>query len=76
MAEDEMVRWNHFLNGHEFEEAPTPQLKSINFSAFSLLYGPTLTAIHVRSINKNKYFLKNILWEGCSTGRGYTYTYG
>ena len=22
MAEDEMVRWNHFLNGHEFEEAP------------------------------------------------------
>ena len=21
-TEDEMVRWNHFLNGHEFEEAP------------------------------------------------------
>ena len=22
MAEDEMVRWHHWLNGHEFEEAP------------------------------------------------------
>ena len=28
------------------ESSPTPQLKSINFSAFSLLYGPTLTSIH------------------------------
>ena len=22
MIEDEMVRWNHWLNGHEFEQAP------------------------------------------------------
>ena len=22
MAEDEMVRWHHLLNGHEFEQAP------------------------------------------------------
>ena len=21
MTEDEMVRWNHWLNGHEFEQA-------------------------------------------------------
>ena len=28
------------------ESSPTPQLKSINSSVFSLLYGPTLTIIH------------------------------
>ena len=28
------------------ESSPTPQFKSINSSAFSLLYGPTLTSIH------------------------------
>ena len=28
------------------EYSPTPQFKSINFSALSLLYGPTLTFIH------------------------------
>ena len=22
MTEDEMVRWHHHLNGHEFEQAP------------------------------------------------------
>ena len=29
------------------ESLPAPQFKSINSSAFSLLYGPTLTSIHV-----------------------------
>ena len=28
------------------ESSPTPQYKSINYSALSLLYGPTLTSIH------------------------------
>ena len=28
------------------EPSPTPQFKSINFSAFSFLYSPTLTSIH------------------------------
>ena len=28
------------------EFSPTPQFKSISFSALSLLYGPTLTAVH------------------------------
>ena len=28
------------------ESSPAPQFKSINSSAFSLLYGPTLTSIH------------------------------
>ena len=28
------------------ESSPTPQFKSISYSAFSLLYGPTLTSIH------------------------------
>ena len=28
------------------ESSPTPQYKSINSSAFSFLYGPTLTSVH------------------------------
>ena len=28
------------------ESSPTPQFESINSSAFSLLYGPTLTSVH------------------------------
>ena len=28
------------------ESSPTPQFKSINYSALSLLYGPTVTSIH------------------------------
>ena len=58
MTEDEMVGWHHRLDGYEFEQAlgvgsscsprdshessPTPQFKSINFSALSLLHSPTL----------------------------------
>ena len=30
----------------KIESSPTPQFKIINSSAFSLLYGPTLTCIH------------------------------
>ena len=30
----------------KIESSPTPQFKIINSSAFSLLYGPTLTSIH------------------------------
>ena len=33
------------------ESSPTPQFKSINSSAFSLLHSPTLTSIHVHRIN-------------------------
>ena len=32
--------------GNSQKSSPTPQFKSINSSAFSLLYGPTLTSIH------------------------------
>ena len=32
--------------GDSQESSPTPQFKSINFSAFSFLYSPTLTSIH------------------------------
>ena len=35
------------------EFSPTPQLKSINSSAFSLLYGPALTFIHDSWKNHN-----------------------
>ena len=37
------------------ESSPTPQLKSINSSTFSLLYGPTLTFVH-------DYWKKSKLW--------------
>ena len=41
------VNWFDFLAVHEtLEPFPAPQLKSINFLAFSLPYGPTLTSIH------------------------------
>ena len=32
--------------GNSQESSPTPQLKSTSSSAFSLLYGPTVTTIH------------------------------
>ena len=34
------------VHGASEESSPTPQFKSINSSALSLLYGPTLTSIH------------------------------
>ena len=34
------------VQGNSQESSPTPQFKSINSSALSLLYGPTLTSIH------------------------------
>ena len=42
------VDWFDFLavQGTRQESSPTPQFKSINSSALSLLYGPTVTSIH------------------------------
>ena len=42
------IDWLYLLavQGTLQESSPTPQLKSINSSALSLLYGPTLTSIH------------------------------
>ena len=50
-TEDEMVRWHHQVNGQVWspcsprdsqESSPMPQFKSINSSALSFLYSPTL----------------------------------
>ena len=41
--------WLHLLavqGTHSQESSPTPQLKSINSSALSLLHSPTLTSVH------------------------------
>ena len=38
--------WFDFTLQGTQESSPTPQLKSINSSALSFLYGPTLTSIH------------------------------
>ena len=38
--------WFHLLAVQGTLNSPTPQFKSINSSAFSLLYGPTPTSIH------------------------------
>ena len=54
-TEDEMAGWHHRCNGREFlqaagggdqESSPTPQFKTINSLALSLLHSPTLTSIH------------------------------
>ena len=37
--------WSLWSPKHSQESSPTPQFKSINSSALSLLYGPTLTSI-------------------------------
>ena len=38
--------WSPCCSRNSQESSPTPQFKSINSSALSLLYGPTLTSIH------------------------------
>ena len=38
--------WRSCSLGDSQESSPTPQFKSINSSALSLLYSPTLTSIH------------------------------
>ena len=45
-----MMDWLDLLvvQGTLKESSPTPQFKSINYSAFSCLHSPTLTSIHVR----------------------------
>ena len=37
--------WSHCWSGYSQESSPTPQSQSINFSALSLVYRPTLTSI-------------------------------
>ena len=43
-----MMHWLYLLNSprDSQESSPTPQFKSINSSALSFLYSPTLTSIH------------------------------
>ena len=38
--------WSTWSSRDSQESSPAPQFKSINFSALSLLYGPTLTSAH------------------------------
>ena len=40
------IDWSPCCPRDSQESSPTPQFKSINFLAFSFLYGPTLTSIH------------------------------
>ena len=40
------LRWTSCSPRDSQESSPTPQFKSINSSALSLLYSPTLTSIH------------------------------
>ena len=47
--------WSSCCPSNSQESSPAPQSKGINFSAFSLLYGPTLTSIH-------DYWKKPQLW--------------
>ena len=40
------LEWTGWISLYSEESSPTPQFKSINSSALSLLYGPTLTSVH------------------------------
>ena len=40
------IEWFDFAVQGTLESSPAPQFKSINSSAFSLLYGPTVTSVH------------------------------
>ena len=42
----ELIGWISLQSKGSQESSPTPQFKSINSSALSLLYSPTLTSIH------------------------------
>ena len=41
-----LLGWTGLISLLSQESSPTPQFESINSSAFSLLYGPTLTSVH------------------------------
>ena len=41
-----LTSWSSCCSRDSQESSPTPQFKSINSSALSLLHGPTLTSIH------------------------------
>ena len=43
---EDWLIWSSCSSRDSQESSPTPQFKSINFSALSLLYGSTLTSIH------------------------------
>ena len=49
------------LKEHSQESSPAPQFESINSSALSLLYGPTLTSVH--DYWKNYSFDYTDLWQ-------------
>ena len=42
----EWIGWSPYSPRDSQESSPTPQFKSINFSALSFLHSPTLTSIH------------------------------
>ena len=50
------------LQSKGLESSPTPQFKSINFSAFSFLYSPTLTSIHSHWKNHSLDYM-DICWQ-------------
>ena len=54
--------WISLQSKDSQKSSPTPQLKSISSLAFSILYGPTLTAIH--NYWKNQSFDKmGLVWQ-------------
>ena len=64
--------WLDFLSVQGTQESsPTPQFKSINSSALSLLYSPTLTSIHDHW--KNHSLTRRTLGEGNGTPLQYSY---
>ena len=48
------------VQGSSQESSPTPQFKSINSSALSFLYSPTLTSIHDYWKNQGKWLYRRL----------------
>ena len=63
-------RTDHFdyctVQGNLKESSPAPQFESINSSAFSLLYGPTLKSIHDYWKNDSYDYMDLCKWSGAS----------
>ena len=54
--------WISLQSRDSQESSPTPQFKSINSSAFSFLYSPTLTSIHDYWKNHGLYY-RDLYWQ-------------
>ena len=57
MVKNEMVRWHHLLNGHEFEQTPgdsVDERRLVNSSLWSLKESDTTEGLNNNNSNNSK----------------------